>query len=247
MNAKDFKSILSQFKVSILSAIVLCFFNAGFIIDGAQSRWFHSFCAFMEFDRASILKGEIWRLFTCHLVHWSPEHFYLDALVFLALGIAFEQKIGRRYGQVLSIAGCVVGLALLIFQNDLAAYRGISGLINTQFVLGTGLFVLDANLKRTIKGFYVAIFSIHIFKIAYETIYQVSFFSTDALGSMGIFTPLAHLSGAIVGFVGLIRFTLMAQHVESCGGAQAPGNRRRAPYYGCVTMLKLKDYFTLIL
>lgn len=95
MNAEAVKAILNQFKITILSALVLCFFNAGFILGDAQAKWFQALCAFMEFDRASILKGEIWRLFTGHLVHWSAEHFYLDALVFMVQGIVFEPKIGR--------------------------------------------------------------------------------------------------------------------------------------------------------
>jgi rhomboid family GlyGly-CTERM serine protease len=198
MNVEAFKASLSQFKITLLSALGLCFFNAGFILGGAQAQWFQSLCAFMEFDRASILKGEIWRLFTCHLVHWSPEHFYLDVLVFIAQGIVFEPKIGRTYAQVLGIAGGAIGLALLL-QSDLAVYRGISGLINTQLVLGTGLFVFDPNLKGSIKGFYMAVLSVHLFKIAYETVLKVPFFVTDALGDMGLFTPLAHLIGVIVG------------------------------------------------
>ncbi len=199
MNAEAFKATLSQFKITLLTAVVLCFFNAGFILGDAQARWFQALNALMEFDRALILKGEIWRLFTGHLVHWSAAHFYLDALVFVAQGIVFEPKIGRGYAQVLGIAGGAISLSLLLFQSDLAAYRGISGLINTQLVLGTGLFVFDPDLKRSVKAFYMAVLSVHMFKIAYETVFKVPFFVTGALGDMGLFTPLAHLIGVIVG------------------------------------------------
>ncbi|MBI5551285.1 MAG: rhombosortase [Desulfobacterales bacterium] len=204
MSAAAFKATLSQFKITLLTALVLCFFNAGSILGDGQARWFQALNALMEYDRALILKGEIWRLFTGHLVHWSAEHFYLDALVFVAQGIVFEPKIGRAYAQVLGIAGGAIGLALLLLQSDLAAYRGISGLINTQLVLGTGLFVFDPNLKRSIKGFYMAVLSVHMFKIAYETVFKVPFFVTDALGDMGLFTPLAHLGGVMVGLYYLL-------------------------------------------
>ncbi len=204
MRTAAFKATLSQFKITLLSALVLCLFNAGFILGDAQARWFQALNALMQFDRASILNGEIWRLFTGHLVHWSAEHFYLDALVFIAQGMVFEPKIGRGYAQVLGIAGGAIGLALLLFQNDLTAYRGISGLINTQLVLGTGLFVFDPNLRRSVKAFYMAVLSVHMFKIAYETVFRVPFFITDALGDMGLFTPLAHLGGVMVGLCYLL-------------------------------------------
>jgi rhomboid family GlyGly-CTERM serine protease len=211
MNVEAFKAGLSQFKITILLTLGLCVFNAGFILGDAQAQWFQSLCAWMQFDGASILRGEIWRLFTGHLVHWSAAHFYLDAAVFIAQGIVFEPKIGRQYARTLALAAGAIGLGLLIFQRDLGAYRGISGLINTQFVLGTGLFVFDASLKRRVKGFYVAIFSIHIFKIGYEIFFQVSFFSTDALGDMGRFTPLAHLAGALVGLGYLVKLAWPSQ------------------------------------
>jgi rhomboid family GlyGly-CTERM serine protease len=214
MNVQYSKTILSQLKITLLSVPVLCFFNAGFILGDPQAPWFQALCDFMEFDRAALLRGEIWRLFTGHLVHWSPEHFYLDALVFVAQGIVFEPKIGRGYAQVLGIAGGAIGLTLLVLQSDLAAYRGISGLINTQLVLGTGLFVFDSSLRRSIKAFYMAALGVHMLKIAYETLFKVPFFVTDALGDMGLFTPLAHLGGVMVGLSYLFGF--------DTGGRQGP-------------------------
>jgi rhomboid family GlyGly-CTERM serine protease len=204
MSAEAFKATLSQFKITLLTALVLCFCNAGFLLGDTQAPWFRTLNTLMQFDRAAILKGEIWRLFTGHLVHWSAEHFYLDALVFVAQGIVFEPRIGRAYARVLGIAGGAISLSLLLFQSDLAAYRGISGLINTQLVLGTGLFVFDPDLKRSVNAFYLAVLSVHMFKIAYETVFKVPFFVTDALGDMGLFTPLAHLGGVMVGLYYLL-------------------------------------------
>jgi rhomboid family GlyGly-CTERM serine protease len=204
MTFQEIKTLLSQCKITLIAAAVLCGLNSGFIFNAAHSQWFQSFCAFAEYNREMILKGELWRLWTGHLVHWSPEHFYLDALVFVAQGVVFEHKIGRRYEQLLMIAAVVISMGLLIFQKDMTVYRGISGLINTQLVLGAGLFVFDRRLNHNIRAFYLSIFALHILKIAYETIYQAPFFSTDALGDMGRFTPLAHLGGVMAGLGGLI-------------------------------------------
>ena len=207
MKEINFKSVLLETRVSIVSAILLSVFNLGFIFEKLGGGWFGSLCAFMEFDRALIFKGELWRVITCHLVHWSPQHFFLDALVCVALGFVFEQRIGPRYFKVLMAAALLISTALIFFQSGLQTYRGISGLINTQFILGVGLFVFDRNNRKFMKGLYVIIFSIHVFKVAYETIHGVSFFSTESLGDMGLFTPLAHLTGALVGFWYLFKFS----------------------------------------
>ncbi len=198
------KNRLGQFKITLWLGLVLCFINAGFLLGDALAPWFQSLCAWIQFDRTAILRGEIWRLFTGHLVHWSAAHFYLDTSVFIAQGIVFEQKLGRRYTQALTVAAVAISLGLLLFQRDLVAYRGISGLINTQLVLGAGLYVLDPSLKKSLKVIYCAVFGVHLFKIAYETALKVPFFATDTLGDMGGFTPLAHLIGLLVGLVYLV-------------------------------------------
>jgi rhomboid family GlyGly-CTERM serine protease len=195
------KDALSSSKVTLGWTLALLLCNAGFLTGAASGPWFQTLCAWLQFDRAAIFRGEFWRLFTGHLVHWSPAHFYLDALVFAAQGIIFEQKIGRRYGGMLVASAGAIGLALLLFQNELVLYRGISGLINTQLVLGAGLFVFDPKLRKSLKIIYCAVFGIHLFKIAYETAFKVPFLATDAMGDMGSFTPLAHLSGVLIGMV----------------------------------------------
>lgn len=199
MKVQEFKSILSQHRITLFTALALCCANIGLVFDGARSDGFQAFCALMEYDRAQILKGELWRLFTGHLVHWSPEHFYLDASVFLALGIAFESKIGRVYWRALFMAAIIISCSLMLFQKEIATYRGISGLINTQIILGTGLCLFDRSLSRTVKGFYFSIFTAHLLKTACEIIFHASIFSTEALGDLGRFTPMAHLAGVLVG------------------------------------------------
>ncbi|MDA8137441.1 MAG: rhombosortase [Desulfobacteraceae bacterium] len=199
MKVEELKDILRQCRITVGLTLVLGLLNLGFWLTGPQNEWYQSLWAFMEYNRERILGAELWRLFTGHWVHWSAEHFLLDALVFLIQGFAFEYKIGRRYGWMLMLSAAVISVALLLFQKELNLYRGVSGLINTQLVLGAGLFVIDPTLKKSVKAIYLSVFSIHLLKIAYETIFRTSFFATDALGHMGAFTPLAHLAGVLVG------------------------------------------------
>ena len=192
--------------VTIFSGIILVGINIGFIFS---AEWFYSFCSLMEYDRFLILKGEAWRLLTGHLVHWSPAHFYLDSIVFLFQGVTFEKKIGRRYWLLMLLSTLFIGLTLLFFRRDLLYYRGISGLINTQLVLGSGLYIMDRSLDRVTRGLFSVCFSIHMIKIAYETVKRVPFFSTHLLGDMGLFTPVAHLSGVVLGFMFLAVYLML--------------------------------------
>ena len=192
--------------ITILSGIILVIFNAGFILRCSNSEWFNSFCSFMEFDRCLILNGEIWRLITGHLVHWSSEHFYLDSMVFILQGITFEKKIGHKYWSMLVLSALFISATLLIFRQDLLYYRGISGLINTQLILGTGLFIRDITQGKGMRNMFAICFSIHMIKIIYETINRAPFFSTHLIGDMGLFTPAAHLSGVVIGLLFLTTY-----------------------------------------
>ena len=218
MEKQGIKTSFCDSGITVLTGVILFIFNIGFIFKSCGGDWFHSLCSFMEFDRTLILKGEIWRLATCHIVHWSPEHLYLDSLVFIFQGITFEKKIGRHYCSMLFFSALSIGITLLVFRQGLLYYRGISGIINTQLVLGAGLFIFDRTLNKNTRGLFVACFLIHMIKIIYETIYKAPFFSTNLLGDTGLFTPVAHLGGVAVGFLFIF---FMLRFSGKTGEAQA--------------------------
>jgi rhomboid family GlyGly-CTERM serine protease len=191
-------TLFQQAPVTIICTILLMLMNMEHLMGLAGLPW-PAISGLLEFDRQLIAEGELWRLLTCHLVHWSSAHFLLDTIVFLALGITFEPNIGRRYFLVLLCAGLCISLALLLFQPDMIRYRGISGLINTQLLLGCGLALLDEKTGKTAALLYSGIFCLHTLKLLFEQLTNGSIFHTGALGQMGEFTPLAHLVGALIG------------------------------------------------
>ena len=103
----------------------------------APAAWL---CA-LEFDRDAILRGELWRLWSAHLVHFSPAQAMLDALLFLLSGAmaARTLRIDFRWRDLL-LAAPLISLALLWLAPDLAAYRGLSGLASATLLLaGIGI------------------------------------------------------------------------------------------------------------
>lgn len=89
----------------------------------------------LQFDRSAIAAGEWWRVVTGHWVHWSPDHAFWDILVFAVLGPLTERRDRRRLLRFLGIALASTPLALVVFEPQIATYRGLSG-------LDTGLFTL---------------------------------------------------------------------------------------------------------
>jgi rhomboid family GlyGly-CTERM serine protease len=82
----------------------------------------------LVYDRRAILNGELWRLLTAPLVHFSASHLFWDAVVFGAGGMSL---IASGYRGLWPVCGCgtvVPGLIYLLWSPGLERYGGLSGL-----------------------------------------------------------------------------------------------------------------------
>lgn len=85
--------------------------------------------SWLAWERSAILHGELWRLWSGHLVHFSASHAGADVLALLALGALAEPLVGsRRFAFVLAGASLLVSLGLLVLAPEMHEYRGASGL-----------------------------------------------------------------------------------------------------------------------
>lgn len=115
-----------------------------------------------RYEREAVLAGEVWRLFSAHLVHLGAGHTVLNlvalVLVFLLLGQEFT------LAQWAWVTGCAVALIAVGFvwlRPELQWYVGLSGLLHGWLVAGAtqrfrqghkdGLILLAVVL---LKGFY---------------------------------------------------------------------------------------------
>src|SRR6185436_6459395 len=83
----------------------------------------------LQYDRARVLDGEVWRLLSGQMVHWTARMALADLGVLLGLAAALE-ALGERRGMVLSLGlGAVLtALAVHALSPGLLVYRGSSGL-----------------------------------------------------------------------------------------------------------------------
>jgi membrane associated rhomboid family serine protease len=81
----------------------------------------------MAWEHGALLHGELWRLWSGHLVHWSASHAAADALALGAAGMLAEPLVGsQRFAWILLVGAAALSLGLLACALD--AYRGASGL-----------------------------------------------------------------------------------------------------------------------
>ena len=87
------------------------------------------FGAALIFDRGAMGSGELWRLFTGHLVHFTPTHLGYNLMVFIPMAWLLESQSSKGFaGLIISWAGGM-GMALWALEPNLHYYGGLSGMI----------------------------------------------------------------------------------------------------------------------
>ena len=80
-------------------------------------------------DRASLQEGQLWRLWTGHLVHHTAAHFVFD------VGAAVLLTLLLRSARAWILLPPLVGLSALGVHPELASYAGLSGVLHGLTVL----------------------------------------------------------------------------------------------------------------
>ncbi len=79
-------------------------------------------------DRGAVAAGEVWRLWTGHLVHWSSDHLLWDGLTFLVLAWLLARLASRGLLWLLAVGAPLTSAGVLLLQPRLQLYGGLSGL-----------------------------------------------------------------------------------------------------------------------
>lgn len=82
----------------------------------------------LVYDRQAILSGELWRLLTAPLVHFSASHIFWDILVFSVAGFAINASRFPCFWLVCSFTAFIPSVIFLMAFPNLEYYGGLSGL-----------------------------------------------------------------------------------------------------------------------
>ncbi|HEX5056049.1 MAG TPA: rhombosortase [Gammaproteobacteria bacterium] len=149
---------------------------------------------YLQYDRPAILDGQIWRLWTAHLVHLGWGHYLLNAAgLMLVWGLFRDNMQLRAWCWHFLFAGLAIGLGLLWFDPGLFWYVGLSGILHALFIAG-----LLADIRQH-KGLGVLVLLGFWAKIIFEQIYGPLPGSERSAG--GPVVVDAHLYGAIAGVI----------------------------------------------
>ncbi|HKT32666.1 MAG TPA: rhombosortase [Gammaproteobacteria bacterium] len=154
----------------------------------------HAARSTMQFDRVAILDGQIWRIFTGNWVHLGWGHVGEDLAGYVLLWLLFERELpGWRCPALVAVGSLGVGLGLLLGDPALRWYVGISGALNTLWIVGSMMLMA----RRDWLGWVLALFL--VLKLIYEQLLGPLPWSVATTG--GPVVVDAHLWGALSGAV----------------------------------------------
>ena len=152
--------------------------------------------ALLEFDRAAIAQGELWRWLSGHLTHFESNHLVWDVGVLLLLGWGAEQESRRRFIRTVLWSATAISAAVWCWQPHLTQYRGLSGVDSALFGLTAGSLLRRRNRAGVVLGF------VALLAIGGKSVLELATGSTVfAAGAGYIPVPLAHVVGLAVGLI----------------------------------------------
>ncbi|HEX3552905.1 MAG TPA: rhomboid family intramembrane serine protease [Thermoanaerobaculia bacterium] len=159
--------------------------------------------AALEYDRDRVATGEVWRLLTGQLVHWTARMALFDLGMLLGLGTWLEVRGDRRLAATaLALGGGLTALAVHALSPGLLVYRGSSGAASALFVLAA-IRVAESRDPWT-RALALAAVALFLAKAAFESLAGQALFAGPLPPGVGV-VPLAHLLGGLGGLVGRTR------------------------------------------
>jgi len=148
------------------------------------------------FQRSLIFSGQVWRVWTGHIVHFGPSHLAWDLAVFLPAGCWLESLRPRCARWLYLLGPVIISAVLLVFDPTLERYAGLSGLAMGTLVL---LAIIQSTNKNESPWIWLGVLLLAAAKIVIELRQGAPLLVSDFANVRNV--PLAHLSGAACGLV----------------------------------------------
>lgn len=168
----------------------------------------------LVYQRQLITQGEVWRLFTGHLLHTNAFHLLLNlAALFMLWALHGHFYSIKNYTALFLFCAMTTSIGIYYYNPSLIQYVGLSGVLHGIFVFGA---IMDIYSKD--KTGYLLFIGVWL-KIAHEQIFGAS---SDVSNLIDANVAVdAHLWGAIGGLLFTIIF-LVRQIKENKKASSTP-------------------------
>lgn len=160
----------------------------------------------LVYNRAAVADGELWRLVTGNLVHWSTPHFLYDVTALLVAGALIEVQRCGHFATLCLASGAVIGVMLYSAMPEIVVFGGLSGVVTAAV---TYLCLHGARERGAWKWLCLLALACIVTKLGLEMAFGYSL--TVGAGSQTFDpVPLSHAVGAATA---LLMFALVCWRV----------------------------------
>ena len=109
--------------------------------------------AALRYERAAVEGGAVWRLVTCHLVHYDARHLALNVAGLALLWLLYAPAARPRAWAVVAVASALgAGLGLFLFEPQVGWYLGLSGVLHGAWAAAPLFLWRRARLEAVASG-----------------------------------------------------------------------------------------------
>ena len=164
-----------------------------------QINWVDSW----RFNRELVEQGQVWLLFSGHIVHLNWSHWFLNMAGLGIVAFFFSSHASfKQWLTVIIVSACIINIGLWWWLPEIRSYVGLSGILHGLFLYGA----LREIRFYPVSGYVLT--TVLIAKLAWEFFNGALPGSEDMTG--GRVLTEAHLLGAIGG--------ILVWVVEKCSG-----------------------------
>lgn len=145
----------------------------------------------LVYERAAVLQGEWWRLWTGHLVHFGASHLFWNLAVLVPAGAWAERLSPARTRGLLLFAPGLIGAALVVLDPTLVRYAGLSGLAAA---LLAWLAITQLAAGTADRWFWRSVLALLAAKIGLELLAERPAFARFSVPGVHA-VPIAHVAG----------------------------------------------------
>ncbi len=118
------------------------------------------------YQRDLIAQGQVWRIFTGHLLHTNSYHLLLNlSALWLLWALHGHYYHYGNYAVLLIFSALITSLGLYLFSPELTSYVGLSGILHGVFIWGA-----ITDIRQQEKTGYLLLLGV-ILKVAHEQFY----------------------------------------------------------------------------
>ncbi|MEN8135222.1 MAG: rhombosortase [Thermodesulfobacteriota bacterium] len=147
----------------------------------------------MIYSRSAMTSGEVWRMISCHFVHFDLLHLTYNLLAFGVAGVIIENRGYPYFKSLLFSTALTISFVLFLFKPNMTLYGGLSGLACGSILYFAFWGIIESQPWRTTC--FLLIFLI-LLKISLEFIYGSSALPFSWENTF-VIAPLSHLTGAL--------------------------------------------------